>query len=79
MYPNRNKEKILPSLVLGHVLLEVVEGFFSGTELVNLDGGLVVADFENHVSVGSLHSEVVELGDALVVELNTSGHGDHID
>ena len=70
--------KILPALVLGHLLLELFEGGVSGSKLLKDDVSLLVVRLQDHVSVSSLHSEGVELCDTLVCECDTGGHHDLI-
>jgi len=66
--------KILPALVLRHVLLELLESGISSAKFLQNDVCLLVIRLQDHVSVCSLHSEVVELCDTLVSECDTGGH-----
>ena len=67
-------EKILPALVLRHILLELLEVSLSGTELLNNDVSLLIIRLQDQVSVRSLHSEVIEFSDTLVSECDTGRH-----
>ena len=62
----KNLIEFLPASILGHVFLKLGEGLISCSELINDDLGSVFVYLENHISVGSLHSQVCEFGDALV-------------
>lgn len=66
--------KILPSLILGHVLLELVESGCSSTDFLNYDVGLILVDLHDKVSVCSLHSECIELSDTLISKGNACLH-----
>jgi len=59
----------LPGVILGHGLFEIVPVGVSGTKLLNLASGFVLADFEDNVSVLSLHSHVLELGSNVVCDI----------
>ena len=65
---------ILPALILGHVFLELFEGGISGTDFLEDNHALIFVGLHDHVSVGPLHSETVELSHTLVSECDTCGH-----
>ena len=50
----------LPGVVLWHSLLELGPGLGSLSELLNLDGILVIVSLVNDISMLSLHSESLE-------------------
>jgi hypothetical protein len=54
------------------LLLELLKSALSVSEVLEDNLSLVVVDLKDHVSVGSLHSESNELGDAFVCDLNTA-------